>query len=668
MRHSNPAAFLALAACLVAANAEATQNGKKGNAVGGGATAATSKNVFAPPDTPAGAGTNLPPNGAPTTGTPLADVAERCGAKVLFDSPFVQGSVSDDGAATPWTNGMWYQGPWGDGAMDVGNGVLTIRGVHEGNGSDSLSTINRQGKGYRAKVGSYSEMIAKLGGGPGTQAWNGFWLYGYEHAFGGAEATEFDGPETQGNQPHTLFLTVHRSSGGNGRADQQNTDNAVTVPENIFEGVHTYGILWPADQPWIGFTFDGRLVKQVPKFDNSDNYTMMLNITGGRGNMWQNDAFNGTMPVTTVYAVHSYDISGADSATVGDCLYKNGASTTKSTVSTVTKTVENSPAMQSAQATQDWAAGVLGEQGAAAQATGAFDNPAYSAIRASSKGTDSPAAPADDAPTAFADEFTGNRLDAAKWKGGGGGAAAAAAAVSGRILAASGGIGDRGNRDVGITDGVLHMTTAATAQGDDTTSSDVIQSAFAGGPGYYEVRAKLAGGAGLRSAVKLMPDDGVSPQQVTIAESYGSTTGTTGSQTRYYYFGGVSTNGDSSSMAEAFGDWAITQTDMSAGFHTFGVNISADGTMGYYLDRQPVTGAGNLMAPADFTNRKWTLQLSLGVGGSPWSQTGSTGTQQNGGSGDFAIDYARIYKEMPPALPSSSADRSAAASLSGGKP
>jgi len=173
------------------------------------------------------------------------------------------------------------------------------------------------------------------------------------------------------------------------------------------------------------------------------------------------------------------------------------------------------------------------------------------------------------------------------------------------------------------------LTITATRRTPDATSSRRYQSGVvsAHGPGqfdftygYVETRVKIPKGAGLWPAVWLLPKDGDIPAEIDVIEARGH-------EPRRNH------------MTLHYGDAQVKRVydgpDMSAGYHTFGVDWARDHVAWYWdgVERYRVTDPAKI--PDDPMYPLANLQLG-GWGGTPTSATRFPAR--------FYVDYIKVYQ------------------------
>src|SRR6185312_11376588 len=146
--------------------------------------------------------------------------------------------------------------------------------------------------------------------------------------------------------------------------------------------------------------------------------------------------------------------------------------------------------------------------------------------------------------------------------------------------------------------------------------------------GYFEMRAELPAGQGLLPAFWLLPANG-SHAELDAMEVLGSDPTTLYTTVHSYSTGNLVSTGA-----------ATTVADMSAGFHTYGVDWEPT-TITWYFDGQQVFQTAT---PSDLNTPMYMI-ANVAVGGSwPGSPDGTTPFPAN-----MNIDYIRTYSAPPPA-------------------
>jgi len=164
-----------------------------------------------------------------------------------------------------------------------------------------------------------------------------------------------------------------------------------------------------------------------------------------------------------------------------------------------------------------------------------------------------------------------------------------------------------------------------------TTGQIDTHNSFSQEYGYFEMRAQISGSYGTNSAFWLLPESGAWPPEIDVTEVLGRDPKTD-----------VMTNHTGSTAPSS---WANNGTDLSQGYHTYGLMWTPT-TMTFYLD-----GVAQYTTPtgADEHQPMYIL-ATLGVGGS-WAGNPST----TNFSADMKIDYIRAYSSDS-AIPAVSLD------------
>ena len=155
--------------------------------------------------------------------------------------------------------------------------------------------------------------------------------------------------------------------------------------------------------------------------------------------------------------------------------------------------------------------------------------------------------------------------------------------------------------------------------------------------GYFEMRAELPAGHGLWPAFWMLPEDGSWPPELDVMEMIGSEPNTLRNTVHSQVSGDWKVN-DTHYLNEA----NVTVSDMTSGYHTYGVDWEPD-TITWYYDRQPTFQAAT---PADL-DKPMYLIANLAVGGA-WAGDPDATTPV---PAQMTIDYIRAYSTAPvPAL------------------
>lgn len=194
---------------------------------------------------------------------------------------------------------------------------------------------------------------------------------------------------------------------------------------------------------------------------------------------------------------------------------------------------------------------------------------------------------------------------------------------------------DLGLNPFSISDGALNIKAAkagdnAAMLGKQYTSgmlSSFGSDGFSQQYGYFEIRAQLPAGKGMWPAFWLLSDSGNWPPELDIMESIGSVN-------NYAVQSIHSKDGNE-------GETTYTSENLQEGFHTYGMNWTAD-KITYYIDGEE---KAEFATPSDM-HGKMHMLLNLAVGGSwPGSPDSSTDWSKT----NFKVDYVRVYSDSPDA-------------------
>jgi beta-glucanase (GH16 family) len=145
--------------------------------------------------------------------------------------------------------------------------------------------------------------------------------------------------------------------------------------------------------------------------------------------------------------------------------------------------------------------------------------------------------------------------------------------------------------------------------------------------GYFEMKAQLPAGQGLWPAFWMLPTDGSWPPEIDIMEVLGN------DPTNLHTSTHTNQTGE-----HTYATQATTVPDMSAGYHTYGMDWEAD-KVTFYFDGKQVFQTDT---PSDM-HKPMYLIANLAVGGGwPGSPDGTTQFPAN-----MNIDYIRAYNENP---------------------
>lgn len=194
----------------------------------------------------------------------------------------------------------------------------------------------------------------------------------------------------------------------------------------------------------------------------------------------------------------------------------------------------------------------------------------------------------------------------------------------------------------GVADGALTISAAPAAPGvqdsldGQTYTSGMISThhAFSQTYGYFEMRAELPAGPGLWPAFWMLPEDGSWPPELDVMEMIGSQPNTLRTTVH------SQVSGDQQVDATHYLNEAnVTVSDMTSGFHTYGVDWEPD-TITWYFDGRAVFGAPT---PADL-DRPMYMIANLAVGGA-WAGDPDASTPV---PARMTIDYIRAYASAAP--------------------
>lgn len=162
--------------------------------------------------------------------------------------------------------------------------------------------------------------------------------------------------------------------------------------------------------------------------------------------------------------------------------------------------------------------------------------------------------------------------------------------------------------------------------GEITTTGDFAQST-----GYFEMRAELPAGQGMWPAFWLMPKQAGTPGEVDTMEAFGAPAPDGEGGTQTYHWGMHAPN-----SAQNAGAWAPQGVDLTAGYHTYGVDVETDKTT-YYFDGKQVS---QIATPNGIGSMPLYMIANLAVGGSwPGAPAGETSQMK--------IDYIRAFSKDP---------------------
>jgi beta-glucanase (GH16 family) len=186
-----------------------------------------------------------------------------------------------------------------------------------------------------------------------------------------------------------------------------------------------------------------------------------------------------------------------------------------------------------------------------------------------------------------------------------------------------------------VSNGVLDITASATTPDikalvhDQNYTSGQLNTfhSFSQTYGYFEMKAELPSGAGLWPAFWLLPKDQSWPPELDVMEQLGQ------DPNKFYATVHSAASGDHTQVSTP-----ISTSDLTTGFHTYGVDWEAD-NITWYLDGKQVFEAAT---PADLHSPMYMI-VNLAVGGywpgSPTSAGEFPATMQ--------VDYIHAYSAKP---------------------
>ena len=153
--------------------------------------------------------------------------------------------------------------------------------------------------------------------------------------------------------------------------------------------------------------------------------------------------------------------------------------------------------------------------------------------------------------------------------------------------------------------------------------------------GYFEVRAQMPAGQGTWPAFWLLPVDKSWPPEIDALEAFGdrNPVNNEGGRTLIHYASHVPPDN------KICGDWYDTKTDITAGFHTYGVDWEPTGIT-FYFDGIPYATC----PPNPAANKPFYILINLAIGG-PGSWPG-TPSPLNLWPTEMKIDYVRAYQKI----------------------
>jgi beta-glucanase (GH16 family) len=192
--------------------------------------------------------------------------------------------------------------------------------------------------------------------------------------------------------------------------------------------------------------------------------------------------------------------------------------------------------------------------------------------------------------------------------------------------------------NVSVSNGMLHLTAKKQhEQGSDYTSGIIITGPSPTTParftfqyGYMEMGAQFPPGKGMWPAFWLLPVDGTWPPELDAMEWQGGTA-TIDYATIHW---GVQRHGHHRSSGTAFD----TGADLSAGFHTYGLDWQADHVT-WYFDGQPIKTFKKIK---DIPHKPMYILVDLAIGG--WISFPDKTTHF---PATMLVDYVRVWPQKP---------------------
>jgi len=216
--------------------------------------------------------------------------------RMTFDDEFNNLSSSPDGSSGTWTTvypfgveaartlpanneAEYYSDPSvGGNPFSVSGGVLTVSATPAAPGSNPYGLPYDSGvisthDSFAQQYG-YFKMRAQLPAGAGL--WPAFWMIPKNDSF----SSELDVLEQLGNDPKTIYQTVHDWAGGDAATGQK-----ISSVTDTSAGFHTYGVDWEPDT--TTFYKDGKPLGSVATPASMRTpMIMMANLAVGGAGSW----------------------------------------------------------------------------------------------------------------------------------------------------------------------------------------------------------------------------------------------------------------------------------------------------------------------------------------------------------------------------------------------
>ena len=192
------------------------------------------------------------------------------------------------------------------------------------------------------------------------------------------------------------------------------------------------------------------------------------------------------------------------------------------------------------------------------------------------------------------------------------------------------------------TDGILTIEAATSTPSADeplpyTSGMISTQYSFSQTYGYFEIRAQLPAGGGLWPAFWLLPVDQSWPPEIDAMEAFGDTNPLNGEGGRTMIHYASHTPPDNAIC----GAWYDTNVDVTAGYHTYGVDWEPT-SITYYFDGTPYASCpGNPAADKPFYI---LANLAVGAAGS-WPGSPDPAAIATTFPAYMRIDYIRAYQK-----------------------